>query len=108
MSTVKVGGIKFPVSGGFYMRLFPYRVIKWGLQRINREGLPGIVYLHPWDLDPEHPLINPTPRERFTHYYNLNTTEEKLIRLLQEFTFAPLIDLVKPLQQQKGEQRWSI
>jgi polysaccharide deacetylase family protein (PEP-CTERM system associated) len=102
MSTVKLCGLKLPISGGFYLRLLPYGVLKWGLRRINREGLPGIVYLHPWDLDPGQPLINPTPRERITHYYNLSTTERKLKRLLMDFSFAPMIEIIQKLPDWRG------
>jgi polysaccharide deacetylase family protein (PEP-CTERM system associated) len=104
MSTVKLCGVKLPVSGGFYLRFLPYSLIKRGLKRINSEGLPAIVYLHPWDLDPDQPCINPTLRERFTHYYNLKTTEDKLVRLLRDFKFAPMIEIARVLQLIEGER----
>lgn len=102
MSTVKVNKLKLPISGGFYLRLLPYTVLKWGITRINREGLPAVVYLHPWDLDPEQPLINPTIRERITHYTNLGTTERKLTRLLEDFRFAPMGDVLDSLPTMRG------
>lgn len=76
------------------MRLLPYWLLKRGLERINREGLSAVMYLHPWDLDESQPLIDPTPRERFTHYFNLDTTEKKLRTLLRDFEFVPLIELI--------------
>lgn len=94
LSTVRVLGINWPVAGGFYLRLLPYPLFKRGLQRINREGKPAIIYLHPWDLDAGQPYPNPTPRERFTHYYNLGSTENKLTTLLRDFRFGPLVDLL--------------
>lgn len=94
VATVRLLGMNWPVAGGFYLRLFPYALIKRGIERINREGKPAIIYLHPWDLDPDQPYPNPTLRERFTHYYNLSTTEEKLRRLLSDFRFGPLCKLL--------------
>ncbi len=94
LSTVRVSGVNLPVAGGFYLRVLPYRIFKWALQRINREDKPVIIYLHPWDLDPDQPWPNPTIRERFTHYYNLRGTEAKLRRLLRDFEFARLADLL--------------
>jgi polysaccharide deacetylase family protein (PEP-CTERM system associated) len=94
LSTVKFLGVNWPAAGGFYLRLLPYYLFKLGLNRINSEGKPAIIYLHPWDLDPGQPYPNPTLRERFTHYYNLHTAESKLINLLRDFRFGPLRDLL--------------
>jgi len=94
LSTVRILGINWPVAGGFYLRLLPYPVLRRGLQRINREGNPAIIYLHPWDLDADQPRPNPTLRERFTHYYNLRQTEAKLTALLRDFHFGPLAGLL--------------
>jgi polysaccharide deacetylase family protein (PEP-CTERM system associated) len=94
MSTVRFLGINWPIAGGFYMRLYPYQLFKRGLKSINSEGQPAIIYLHPWDIDPDQPRPNPTLREQFTHYYNLHSAEEKLANLLQDFQFAPLCNLL--------------
>jgi polysaccharide deacetylase family protein (PEP-CTERM system associated) len=94
LSTVRYLGMNWPVAGGFYLRLLPYQLFKRGLQRLNREGKPAIIYLHPWDVDPGQPYPNPTLRERFTHYYNLKSTEGKLAKLLRDFRFGRLVDLL--------------
>jgi polysaccharide deacetylase family protein (PEP-CTERM system associated) len=97
LSTVRALGINWPIAGGFYLRSLPYAIVKWGLERINREGKPATVYLHPWDLDVEQPYPNPTLRERFTHYYNLRQTAPKLEALLRDFRFGPLVHLLDEL-----------
>jgi len=94
LSTVKILGVKLPVAGGFYLRSLPYEIFRSAVGRINREGLPAVIYIHPWDLDESQPYPNPTLRERFTHYYNLKTTERKVANLLQDFKFVRLIDIV--------------
>jgi hypothetical protein len=49
-----------------------------------------VFYLHPWEIDPDHPRI-PLPRRiSLTHYFNLRATESRLRRLLREFRFAPI------------------
>ncbi|HLC40288.1 MAG TPA: XrtA system polysaccharide deacetylase, partial [Methylomirabilota bacterium] len=54
LSTSSVAGQRIPVAGGGYLRLIPYRLLRAALRRINvREGGPVIIYLHPWELDPE-------------------------------------------------------
>jgi polysaccharide deacetylase family protein (PEP-CTERM system associated) len=90
LSTIRLLGVNWPVAGGFYFRLLPYRLFRWAWRRLNREGHPAILYLHPWELDPDHPRPHPTARERLTHYGNLKRTEAKLAALLREFRFGPL------------------
>jgi polysaccharide deacetylase family protein (PEP-CTERM system associated) len=94
LATVRILGRNWPVAGGFYLRALPYAIFKRGVQRINAEGKPAVIYLHPWDLDVGQPYPNPTLRERFTHYYNLRTTAAKLQALLRDFAFGPLVDLL--------------
>jgi polysaccharide deacetylase family protein (PEP-CTERM system associated) len=94
LSTVRIMGITWPMAGGFYLRLLPYSVFKQGLARLNREEKSAIIYLHPWELDPDHPRPDPTMRERFTHYHNLNQTATRLTALLRDFRFGPLADLL--------------
>jgi len=92
ISTIKLFSKNLPVTGGFYLRFFPYYLIKWAIKKINEEFQPAIVYLHPWELDPNHPKIELPPRIKLTHYYNLNSTEKKLRKLLQDFDFIPICE----------------
>lgn len=92
LTTLRMAGVNWPVAGGFYLRLLPYPLFREAIRRLNREGRPAILYLHPWDLDVDQPRPRPTLRERFTHYYNLRSTAGKLQALLGDFTFAPLCE----------------
>lgn len=94
LSTVSIVGLKIPIAGGFYLRTLPYWFIRWGIKRIHAEGQPAIMYMHPWELDLNQPRIGVTPRERITHYHGRASLEGKLHRLLQEFHFAPLKELL--------------
>ena len=53
-----------------------------------------MVYLHPWEIDPEQPRVSSPWRSRFRHYQNLHSTEEKLTRLLDDFTWAPMSEVL--------------
>ena len=100
LSTVRLWKWNFPIAGGGYLRLFPYWLIKYSLFSLNRQQKPGIIYLHPWELDPEQPRIQNIPAStRFRHYVNLHSTAEKLRRLIRDFQFAPIrevLDLSPP------------
>jgi len=44
--------IPIAFSGGGYLRLFPWPLITWALNRRLRQGRPAMVYLHPWEIEP--------------------------------------------------------
>jgi len=91
VSTVRLFGKNWPVAGGGYFRLFPFLVTRWAIRRINREGHPAVVYLHPWEVDPGQPRVGSiAPLARFRHYVNLRLTLPRLERLLGEFEFGPM------------------
>ena len=95
MTVASLGPFRLAVAGGGYLRLFPYRVVRWGIRRMNRAGHPGCVYLHPREIDPGHPRIEMSLSRRFRSYVNLSTTAPKLGRLLQDFRFGPLADVLR-------------
>ena len=58
IATTRVAGNNLPVGGGGYFRILPYAYTRWGLSRLNgRESQSGVVYLHPWEIDPEQPRL---------------------------------------------------
>jgi polysaccharide deacetylase family protein (PEP-CTERM system associated) len=97
MTTVRVFGQNIPVAGGAYLRVFPYWLTRWGIRQINSAGEPAIVYLHPWELDPEHPRIEASALSRFRHYANLDKTTARLGALCEDFKFTSLQGLLHEL-----------
>lgn len=94
MSTMTVLGRRLPVAGGGYFRLFPYRVTRRAIARINGERQPAMVYLHPWEFDPDQPRLPVGPLTRFRHLVNVGKTESRLRRLLGEVSFAPASEVL--------------
>ena len=93
-STIGMFGRNWPVVGGGYLRLYPYSFTRWATRKINEGGHPAVVYIHPWELDPDQPCLKPDPKNRFTHYVGLRTTEDKLRSLLRDFSFGPIRDFL--------------
>jgi polysaccharide deacetylase family protein (PEP-CTERM system associated) len=93
MSVVRFLGKKIPFSGGGYFRLFPYFITKYLFGKVNREGRPVIFYLHPWEIDPGQPKMKLPMLKKFRHYNNLNKTEKRFDRLLNDFQFTTLKNL---------------
>jgi len=87
-TTLRILGWNFPVAGGGYLRLLPVRLVHRALLAVNREGLPAIVYFHPWELDPEQPRLAVKGLSRFRHYVNLHRTAAKLRFLLARLSFT--------------------
>ena len=94
-STVRWAGTNLPVGGGGYFRLLPYGWTRRGIDRLNRvEGKPSVFYLHPWEIDPDQPRLAGASLTAIRHYHNLGKTEDRLRRLLKEFRFGPLADVL--------------
>jgi polysaccharide deacetylase family protein (PEP-CTERM system associated) len=94
-STLALGSFNLPIAGGGYFRILPYQWTRWGMARLNRtEQRPAIFYLHPWEIDPDQPRLRPSPMSRFRHYRNLDQTEDRLRRLLRDFAFASVQDVL--------------
>jgi polysaccharide deacetylase family protein (PEP-CTERM system associated) len=96
LSTVRHLGLNWPIAGGAYLRFLPSWVIRSGIRRINQvEAQPAIVYLHPWELDPNQPRLSGPVKSRFRHYTNLGKTEFRLRQLLAAFSFGTVRDVLK-------------
>lgn len=96
MSAASFFGLKVPVSGGGYFRLLPYPVTLRGLTQINRtHGRPFTFYLHPWEVDPGQPRVRAGWLSRFRHYTNLDRCEARLRRLIGEFRFGTLREVLQ-------------
>ncbi|PHQ26366.1 polysaccharide deacetylase family protein [Marinobacter guineae] len=95
LSTCPVGNYRMPIAGGGYFRLYPYALSRWGLGKINRAGQPFIFYLHPWEIDPGQPRLNVSAFSRFRHYNNLDKCMSRLERLLQDFRFGSVSDVLQ-------------
>jgi len=97
-STTRLGPLNLPIGGGGYFRILPYAWTRWGIERVNRlEGRPTIFYLHPWEIDPDQPVLRAGALGRFRHYRNLRDTERRLKRLLGDFRFGPMLSVTNGL-----------
>ena len=91
ISVHRIFGLSIPVAGGGYFRLLPYAISRWALNGINEQSDVFVFYLHPWEVDPEHPRIDGVSfTSRIRHYLNLDRCEGRLRRLLGDFEFVPM------------------
>lgn len=94
-SVLRVAPMNVPISGGGYFRLFPLAFMIRSWRRLVHRRMPGMFYIHPWELDPEQPRLRVAGRvSRFRHYVNLARTADKLDRFVSRFAFAPIGDVL--------------
>jgi polysaccharide deacetylase family protein (PEP-CTERM system associated) len=84
---VEIGGYRFPVSGGIYLRVLPFLFFRQALKRISKEG-PFYIYLHPWEWDCGTPRISLSPFSRWATYSGMKKVLTKLEGLLEIFSFS--------------------
>lgn len=87
ITTVRFAAKNFPSGGGGFFRFFPYSFSKWLIKNVNqRDGQSSIFYFHPWEIDPDQPRqTGISLKSRFRHYLNLQKTEQRLSRLMNDF-----------------------
>jgi polysaccharide deacetylase family protein (PEP-CTERM system associated) len=97
MAVCRVFGYPLPVGGGGYLRLYPYGLTRRGLRAINAADRAFCAYLHPWEVDPAQPRLNPGWMRAFRHYVNLHRTAERLQRLCSDFRLGTLSEALAAL-----------
>ena len=109
LPTVALGGMRLPVLAGAYLRLWPSWVTL-SAERMHREGgLPLVVNVHPWEIDPDQPTVGPGRRRTWTHYARLGRTETILRRVLARARYRDLatrlreLGLIEPTRAQERE-----
>jgi polysaccharide deacetylase family protein (PEP-CTERM system associated) len=105
LTTLELAGRTFPVAGGGYLRLYPYAVTHWAIRRMQAEGAPAVVYLHPYELDPtelQEIEWRVPARLRLTQGVGRRRTAAKLDRLLVDFRFGPVRDLFADLYERRA------
>lgn len=86
-------GFKIPVCGGGYFRILPYFLIKSSLvQTLINDSL--VMYFHPWEFDPEQPRVQINWFKKIRHYVGLSSNRSKFIKLLNDFDFTTIKDLI--------------
>ena len=85
---------RIPVGGGAYLRWAPRAFTIWALGRINkRENIPFVFYIHPWEVDQDHPRVDGAGwATRQRHYLGIPRNRQKVERLLKLFRFGTIIE----------------
>ena len=90
VTTVRMASRNLPCGGGGWFRLVPYVGMRWAMRRVNRiDRQSAIFYFHPWEIDPGQPKQDGLDaKTRFRHYLNLERMQPRLDRLLDDFQWG--------------------
>lgn len=113
VTTVRMGGRNLPCGGGGWFRLVPYAGMRWAMRRVNRvDKESAIFYFHPWEIDPGQPRQDGLDaKTRFRHYLNLERMQPRLDRLLGDFEWGRMDEVLywphlQRLSQGNAEAPW--
>jgi len=89
--------IEFPITtkcglpvGGGYFRLYPYFLTK----KILQSNKQAVFYIHPWEFDPKQPRRKLSLIKTWRHYQGINSTTKKFKRLLKDFKFKRIDEVL--------------
>jgi polysaccharide deacetylase family protein (PEP-CTERM system associated) len=94
-ATLKLGWLNLPAAGGAYLRFFPAGLVSRALASAERRGVPGTVYLHPWELDEAMPAFDAPWRTRLRMRGGIAGMAKKLARLTARFRFRPMGEMAE-------------
>lgn len=95
VSVTEVMGTPLCFFGGGYLRLFPYPIIRGMAHRVLEDSRPVIFYVHPREIDADHPRLSMNWKRRFKSYVNLRSTLPKLTRLFGDFPLTSFEQLIR-------------
>jgi polysaccharide deacetylase family protein (PEP-CTERM system associated) len=104
MAVHRKWGYPLPVGGGGYFRLYPYPLTRRWLRAINAQGRPFVAYVHPWEVDPDQPRLPAPWKTRLRHYLGLRRTGRRLARLVRDFRFGTVADVVRQAEEQASPE----
>jgi len=94
MTTVRCGSVNLPFSGGGYLRLLPLALYRRLAEMAHRQGVPVMIYLHPWELDSFRPEVGMSRLDRLRSQGGQNRMPAKLEEILADGRFQTLGEYV--------------
>lgn len=100
-ASVRAFGANWPVAGGGYFRLLPSWMVRRAVRELNRQRMPAILYMHPYELDVggvgvhrENGVRVGRVREVTQEMFR-GRMERRLHRLFESFRFTTMRDLLR-------------
>jgi len=95
LSCYKFLSVRIPCSGGGYFRHFPYSVFSTLFQKSGKQNRYSTFYIHPWEFGYNNNPIEVNGIAKYRKYHNADKVEFRLKKLLDEFDFSPMDELIE-------------
>ena len=101
MTTARFMGRNRPVCGGGYFRLLPGWAARAAIRRVNAEGQPAVIYMHPYEIDVNELRELKSQGWTFSRKTHLmqglfrSRIEGRLRALFRSFEFATMQDILQ-------------
>jgi peptidoglycan-N-acetylglucosamine deacetylase len=86
-------GQVIPMGWGWGLRMSSPRRVLRAIEASNRSGLPAVLAVHPWELDPDPPRVRLPAAVHFAHYFRLSGFRDRLRQVLKGVAFGCLGDM---------------
>jgi polysaccharide deacetylase family protein (PEP-CTERM system associated) len=84
------------LGGGVCSRLSRFSRVEALMAREIESGVAPVLYLHPWELDEEHPPMRLSLVGNLVHFAGRLRTRERLAELVKRYRFVPISSAVAP------------
>lgn len=102
MPTLRVLGVNVPYSGGGYLRVLPWAAFRFLRKNALRQGMPCLVYMHPWELDDFRPRVGQSAATSLRSQGGQGSMPRKIEKILAMGDFETLGQYVQRLEQAGG------
>lgn len=89
-SAFRLGRIRVPHGGGFYLRMLPLWFERLAMRQHRRRGEPSVLYVHPRELDDVEIEMPLSGLERFVQEARVAAGRAKLRWLLERLSWQPI------------------
>jgi polysaccharide deacetylase family protein (PEP-CTERM system associated) len=86
-------GQAMPLGWGWGLRMSSPSTVLRSIEQANRAGVPSVLTVHPWEIDPDPPKVSLPLRLRFAHYFCLAGFRTRLSAILRDGDFGAVGDL---------------
>jgi hypothetical protein len=89
LATTVIGGVRLPAAGGAWLRHLPFGLVERAFTESAERNVPGMFYLHPWEIDEDQPLLDGlSALTRLRHYGGTDRMLSRVERLMAQFRFT--------------------
>jgi len=89
-SALRLGALRIPHGGGFYLRMLPLWFERLAMRQHARRGEPSVLYIHPREVDDLEIAMPLAGLERFIQRARVRAGRAKLLALLADARWLPM------------------